>query len=29
MDFFFFFAGLLSTIAGILAIKVTSPNGHH
>ncbi len=29
MDFFFFFAGLLGTIAGLLAIKMTSPNEHH
>lgn len=29
MDFFFFFAGLLGTIAGILVIKKTSPNEHH
>jgi len=28
MDFFFFFAGLLCTIAGLLVIKVTSPNQH-
>jgi len=28
MDFFFFFAGLIGTIAGLLVIKVTSPNQH-
>jgi hypothetical protein len=26
MDFFFFFAGLFSTIAALLVIKTTSPN---
>jgi len=28
MDYFFFFAGLFCTIAGLLAIKKTSPNEH-
>jgi len=28
MDFFFFFAGLIGTIAGLLVIKATSPNQH-
>jgi hypothetical protein len=28
MDYFFFFAGLLGTIAGLLVIKTTSKNGH-
>jgi len=28
MDYFFFFAGLLATIAGLLTIKVTSKNQH-
>jgi len=28
MDFFFFFAGLVGTIAGLLIIKTTSPNQH-
>jgi len=28
MDFFFFFAGLAGTIAGLLVIKTTSPNQH-
>jgi len=28
MDYFFFFAGLLATIAGLLTIKVTSKNEH-
>jgi len=29
MDFTFFFIGLFSTIAGLLVIKTTTPNGHH
>lgn len=29
MDFFFFFAGLAGTIAGLIIIKKTSPNQHH
>jgi len=28
MDFFFFFAGLFGTIAGLLVIKTTSKNEH-
>jgi hypothetical protein len=28
MDFFFFFAGLFSTIAALAVIKKTSPNLH-
>jgi hypothetical protein len=29
MDFFFFFFGLLSTIAGLIVIKKSTPNVHH
>ena len=29
MDFFFFFAGLIGTVAALLVIKKTSPNQHH
>jgi len=28
MDFFFFFAGLICTIGGLLVIKTTTPNQH-
>jgi len=29
MDFFFFFAGLFGTVAGLIVIKKTTPNSHH